>query len=320
VDVVSLAAFPPLRESFLDFDVKIDGRPLAPNEPTPHAPFRAVEPNYFGAVGISILRGRGFESTDRLGSARVAILSQSFARQLYGDADPLGRRIAPTGEVLKVSPFTGDWRTIVGVVADARNAGVENSPGPTVYEPFAQEFMPGAALVVRSSLDPAELGATIVRTIHDMAPQQLIEHVETLDQIRDESVAPRRLNALFVAVFGGLAVAIAMVGIAGVLAFSVRSRTPEIGIRMSLGADAARVRGMVLTEGGTLLVVGVALGLIGALFATRVLRSLLFGITAHDPFTLGAAAIGLAGVGLLACWIPAARAAQVDPAMTLRSE
>ncbi len=320
VDVAALAEVPPLREPILTFDLKVEGRPLVPNEPTPRAPFRSVDPQYFGAVGIPIVRGRKFEAIDRVGAPRVAIVSESFARQMFGDADPIGHRIAPTGDVLKVTPFTDDWRTIVGVVRDARESGVESDPEPTVYEPFAQEFIPSGALVVRTGSDAPTLGATIARTIHTMAPQQLIEHIETLDQIRYESVAPRRLNAMFVAVFGGLAVAIAMVGIAGVLAFSVRSRTAEIGIRMSLGADARRVRGMILGEGGALLLSGVAFGLVGALFATEVLRSLLFGITPHDPFTFGGSVIGLAIVGLLASWVPAARAAHVDPAITLRTE
>jgi len=320
VDVAALAEVPPLREPILAFELKVEGRPLAPNRPTPRAPFRSVDPQYFGAVGMPMVRGRNFESTDRVGSPRVVIVSESFARQLFGDADPIGHRIAPTGEVLKVTPFTDDWRTIVGVVRDARESGVDSDPEPTVYEPFAQELILSGALVILTGSDVPTLGATITRTIRDIAPQQLIEHVETLDQIRYESVAPRRLNAMFVAVFGGLALAIAMVGIAGVLAFSVRSRTAEIGIRMSLGADAARVRGMILGEGGGLLLRGVALGLVGALFATQVLRSLLFGITPHDPFTLGGSVIALAIVGLLACYVPAARAAHVDPAITLRTE
>jgi len=133
-------------------------------------------------------------------------------------------------------------------------------------------------------------------------------------------VAPRRLNALFIASFGALAFAIAMVGIAGVLAFSVSSRTSEIGIRMSLGADARRVRRMVLGEGGVLLVSGLIFGVTGALFAARLLRGLLFGITPYDPTTLGGVAIVLSAVGLAACWLPATRAASVDPAVALRAE
>jgi ABC-type antimicrobial peptide transport system permease subunit len=189
-----------------------------------------------------------------------------------------------------------------------------------MYEPFAQELIINGALVVRTTSDPAVLQSTIVRVIHEISPRQLIEHVATVEQIRDETVAPRRLNAMFITSFGALAFVIAMVGIAGVLAFSVSSRTSEIGIRMSLGADAGRVRRMVLGEGGVLLVAGLALGLTGAFYTARLLRGLLFGITPHDPVTLGAVALVLAAVGVAACWLPAARAARVDPAVALRAE
>ena len=164
------------------------------------------------------------------------------------------------------------------------------------------------------------LDGPVRRTIREMYPRQLIENVATLDQVRDATVAPRRLNALLITSFGALAMIIAIVGIAGVLAFSVSSRTNEIGIRMSLGADAARVRRMILGEGGVLLGAGLSLGVIGALLATRLLQGLLFGVQPHDPVTLGLVTIVLAAVGLAACWLPAMRAARVDPAVTLRAD
>ncbi|MGE5099053.1 MAG: FtsX-like permease family protein, partial [Deltaproteobacteria bacterium] len=198
--------------------------------------------------------------------------------------------------------------------------GLDGDLTPTMYEPFAQEFIVGATLVVRTTSDPTLIQPTIARVVHELSPQQLIENVATLDQIRGEAVAQRRLNAMFIAAFGALAFVIAMVGIAGVLAFSVSSRTAEIGIRMSLGADAARVRRMVLGEGGVLLVTGLVVGLTGALFASQLLRGFLFGITPHDPTTLGTVALVLAAVGVAACWLPAARAARVDPATALRAE
>ncbi|MGH7635452.1 MAG: FtsX-like permease family protein, partial [Gemmatimonadaceae bacterium] len=176
------------------------------------------------------------------------------------------------------------------------------------------------SLVVRASSDPAVVQPMIVRAVHELLPNQLIEHVATIAQVRDETVAPRRLNALFIASFSGLAFLIAMVGIAGMLAFSVSARTAEIGIRMSLGADAARVRRMVLGEGGALLAVGLTVGLAGAWFAAQLMRGLLFGITPHDPATLGGVAAVLMAVGLAACWLPASRAARVDPATALRAE
>ena len=222
--------------------------------------------------------------------------------------------------MLKFTPFTEEWRTVVGVVGDTRDGGLEGGPAAMVFEPFAQEFIVNGALVVRTTADPVALQPTIVRAIREVEPRQLIERVATLEQIHDETVAPRRLNAMFIGAFGVLAFAIAMVGIAGVLAFSVTSRTSEIAIRMSLGANAWRVYRMVLGEGGTLLASGLALGAGGALMAARLLRGLLFGVTPHDPVTLGAVAVVLAAVGVAACWLPAARAAHVDPAVALRAE
>ncbi len=320
VEAVSLASLAPLRSSIASFDVKGEGQTLPPNTATPRAALKTVDPHYFGVAGVPLLRGRTFASTDRRESARVAIINESLARQLFGDVDPIGRRVAWTGEVLKFSPLSGEWRTVVGVVGDTRDEGLENAPTPSVYEPFAQEFIMGATLVVRAADEPGALQPAVVRAIRAEAPGQLVEGVTTLDDIRDETVAPRRLNAMFIASFAALALLIAMVGIAGVLAFSVSRRTAEIGIRMSLGADAARVKRMVLSEGGVLLAGGVGAGIVGALLAGRLLRSLLFGVSPSDPTTLGGVALLLSAVGVLACWLPAARAARVDPAEALRAD
>jgi putative ABC transport system permease protein len=320
VEVVAIASQGPLRSSAFGLEVKAEGRPVPPDSPTPRAEFRSVDPNYFSAGGIPLLEGRVFQATDLREAPRVVVLNRSFAEQLFGNEDPIGRRVAWTGEVLKFTPLSGDWRTVVGVVGDTRDQGLLSGPTPTMYLPFAQEVIFNGDLVVRTAEDPEGLQAMIVRAIREISPQQLIERVQTLEQIRDEAVAPRRLNALFIASFGTLALVIAMVGIAGVLAFSVSARTAEIGIRMSLGADAGRVRRMVLGQGGLLLAAGLVVGLSGALLATRLLRGLLFGVTPHDPVTLGTVAVGLAAVGVAACWLPAARAARVDPAVALRAE
>jgi ABC-type antimicrobial peptide transport system permease subunit len=250
----------------------------------------------------------------------VVILNKSFAEKLFGTLDPIGRRVAWTGEVLKFVPISGDWRTVVGVVGDTRDAGLDASPTPTMYQPFDQEMTFNAALLLKTKANPAIMAPAAVKAIRELYPRQLIEKINTLDEVRDATVAPRRLNALFIACFGILAMVIAMVGIAGVLAFSVSSRTNEIGIRMSLGADAGRVHRMVLGEGGTLLLVGLAAGAVGALAASRLLRGLLFGVAPHDPTTLVAVALILGGVGVAACWLPALRAARVDPAVALRAE
>lgn len=320
VQAVSLSSSAPLRPAMMDMDVVAENRPIAPNQLAPHGSYHTADPDYFATAGIRILSGRGFVSTDQHKSAKVVVLSHALAQQLFGEENPVGRRVAYTGKLLKMSPFSDEWRTVVGVAGDTRDRGLENEVTPTIYEPFTQDVIIGASLVVRTSSDPDIVRPMVLRAIRDVEPTQIIDRVATVEQIRDQDVAPRRLNAMFITAFGALALLIAMVGIGGVLAFSVSSRTPEIGIRMSLGADAQRVRRMILGEGGVLLGAGLVAGLAGAWFAARMLRGLLFGITPHDPATLGAVAFALAAVGLAACWLPAARAARVDPAVALRAE
>jgi predicted permease len=320
VDVASVGSIVPLRGTQFALEVKAEGRALASGEATPRGTYKTADPNYFRAAGIPLLRGRTFTSTDRRDAARVVILNKSFAEKLFGDKDPIGRRVAWTGEVLKFVPISGDWRTVVGVVGDTRDDGLDGGPTPTIFQPFAQEEIFSGSLVIRTKSDPLLLQPTVLRAIRELYPRQLIENTATLEQVRDSTVAPRRLNALFIACFGALAMVIAMVGIAGVLAFSVSARTSEIGIRMSLGADSWRVHRMVLGEGGALLVAGLVTGAIGALVTTRLLRGLLFGVAPSDPITLTGVAFVIAAVGILACWLPAARAARVDPAVALRAD
>jgi len=320
VEVAAVGSNVPLRSTPFVLEVKAEGRPLADGEATPRAVSKTADPEYFRAAGIPLLKGRTFATTDRREGARVVILNKSFAERLFGDQDPIGRRVAWTGEVLKFIPVSGDWRTVVGVVGDTRDAGLDSDPTPVMFQPFAQEEIFSGALVIRTKFDPALLAPAAERAIRELYPRQLIENVATLEEVRDATVAPRRLNALFIASFGTLAMVIAMVGIAGVLAFSVTSRTAEIGIRMSLGADASRVRRMVLGQGGVLLATGLVVGVTGALLASRLMRKLLFGVAPHDPVTLAAVAFILTAIGVAACWLPAARAARVEPAVALRAD
>lgn len=320
VNTVALASGAPLRSPFLSFDIKAEERAPDPNAPTPHAAFKTVDPAYFAVTGIPLVAGRTFAASDDRAAPKVAILSASFAKRLFGDANPLGRRVALTGEVLKFTPFNDEWRVVVGVAADTRDHGLDADVTPVLYEPFAQEYIVGAALVVRTTLAPEALRPAVVQAVRQAAPGQLVERVATLEEIRDGSVGPRRLNAWFIVAFGSLALVIAMVGIAGAIGYSVRSRTAEIGIRMSFGADTRSVLWMVLREGGGLLASGIALGLLAALATTRLLRGLLFGVGPDDPLTLGGVAALLLLAGLGACWLPALRAARVDPAEALRSE
>jgi hypothetical protein len=256
---------------------------------------------------------------DRAGSDRVVIINRTLADKYFPDEDPLGKRIAWTGDVLRFTPFSGDWRTIIGVVGNTQDGGLDAEPRPVVFQPFAQELAMGGGFVIRADSNARALAAAATRIVRRLAPAAPIENVLTVRQIKDQSVSPRRLNAALVSSFGLLAVIIAAVGIAGVLAFSVSSRTNEIGIRMSLGADSGRVQRMVLREGGVLLAIGLLLGVAGAYLATGVIRGLLFGVAPHDPTTFVGVAVMMAAIGIVACWIPALRAARINPAITMRS-
>lgn len=320
VTEVGLGSTMPLRANEFMLEVKAEGRPLATGEAIPRAEFRTASPEYFRASGIPLLRGREFESTDREGGPRVVILNKTLATQLFGDRDPLGQRVAWTGDVLKFIPVSGDWRTVVGVVGDTKDGGLDAAPRPALFQPFAQEMAFSGGLVIRAERDAPSLIPAATRLVRQIAPQDPIENIMTVRQIRDESVAPRRLNAALVSSFGVLAVIIAAVGIAGVLAFSVSARINEIGIRMSLGADSAQVQRMILVEGGVLLGIGLALGVAGAVASARLIRGLLFGVTPYDPLTLAGVALVMLVIGLGACWLPALRAASVDPAVALRGK
>ena len=308
----------PLRRSSVVFEVKAEGKPLAVGAAMPRAELRTANPDFFTAAGIPLIRGRSFATTDRAESAMVVVINQVLADRYFPDEDPVGKRIAWTGDVLRFAPVSGDWRTVVGVVGNTRDGGLDAEPRPVVFQPFTQMLAIGGSLVVRAQ-DASALVPVLTRVVRRIAPTALIENVMTVAQIKDQSVAPRRVNAALVSSFGLLAVIIAGVGIAGVLAFSVSARTNEIGIRMSLGADGGRVQRMILREGGVLVIAGLFLGLGGAFFTARVIQGLLFGVTPSDPVTLLFVAATMAVIGIVACWIPAVRAARIDPAITMRA-
>jgi putative ABC transport system permease protein len=309
----------PLRNGGVRFDVKADGHAPKAGEPLPNAEFRTASPEYFGASGIPLVAGRAFTLTDQPGAPRVAIVNRVLADRMFPGEDPIGKRIAWTGDILRFTPISTEWRTIVGVTGNTQDGGLDAQPRPVVFSPFAQELPMGGSLVVRADSNVASLIAPATRIIRRIAPSAPIENVLTIAQIRDQSVAPRRLNAMLVSSFGLLAVIMAAVGIAGVLAFSVSARTNEIGIRMSLGAASGRVQRMILSEGGTLLAIGLVLGVLGSLLTTRMIQGLLFGVAPHDPATYVGVVVTMAAIGIGACWIPALRAARVDPAIAMRS-
>ena len=320
VSEVGIGSTMPLRSTEAVLDVRAEGRPLASGEAIPRADFRTVSPGFFRAAGIPLIAGREFAETDGKTSGKVVILNKTLAQRLFGDRDPIGQRVSWTGEVLKFIGLSDEWRTVVGVVGDTRDGGLDAAPRGAMFQPIKQGGVEWGGLVIRAQRDPAALAPAATRIVRNIVPNDPIENVLTIAQIKDQSVAPRRLNAILVSSFGVLAVIIAAVGIAGVLAFSVSARTNEIGIRMSLGADSARVQRMILAEGGLLLVYGLFLGVAGALIGTRLIQGLLFGVQPNDPLTLIGVALMMVLVGIGACWLPALRAAKIDPAVAIRRQ
>ena len=250
----------------------------------------------------------------------MAIVNQTLAKLLFPGEDAVGRRVTWTGDVLKFIGLQEEWMTIVGVVRDTKDGGLDAKPVRAIYTPFQQGVFPTGGLVIRTEVNPLGLAQAAREVVRSVDPRQPVEKLMALDAIRDESVGPRRINAMLIGSFSLLALVIAAIGIAAVLAFTVSARTNEIGIRMSLGANSGMVQRMVLAEGGVLLAVGLLLGVVGAILTTRLMQELLYGVAPDDPVTVIGVSVLMAVVGVSACWIPARRAARINPLMAIRGK
>jgi predicted permease len=282
---------------------------------TPLTELQTVSVDYFETIGTPLLQGRTFDAGDQSGGLQVAILNESMAEFYFPDRDPLGRRVARK----LFNGKWGQWLTVVGVVADTRSVGLDRDPVHTLYQASAQSFAP-QTLLVRTEGDSKPLAGQVIEEVRALDPNRPVVSVQTLDDLRTENMAPQRLNATLFAVFAMLALIIATVGIAGVLSFSVSQRTNEFGIRMTLGADQARVLTMVLREGATLAALALGIGGIGALALSRFLSGLLFEIQPNDPVTFVAVGVLLALVAVAASLAPARSATSVDPMRALRAD
>jgi putative ABC transport system permease protein len=309
----------PLRAQ-AQMDIDIEGRVLGPAERPHRADWRGASLDYFKAAGIPLVKGRTFETADQAPGAKVAVINQTLAAQIFPGEEPIGKRFAIAGVALRLGFVKkDDWLTVVGVVGATQDGGLDAKPMAAFFLPLADGSATSGTLVIGTEREAAAQIPAATSVIKRIAPSALIDRVATIAQIKAESVAPRRLNAALISSFGLLAVLIAGVGIAGVLAFSVNSRTTEIGIRMSLGANRGQVERMILGEGGRLVIAGLAIGVVTAFFATRWIQGLLFNVAPNDPVTFAGVATLMAVIGLVACWIPALRAARVDPAITMRA-
>jgi putative ABC transport system permease protein len=293
----------------------IENRPRDPSELALELPFDRVLPNYFQTMGIPLVKGRAFTALDARDTPPVAIVNETFIKRYFPNEDPLNKRFTFGGGGLNAR-----WITIVGVVRDTKRQGVEQPVRIESWFPLAQRPSGSMEVVLRTTGDPLALSRAAREAVWSLDRNLPIPKIQTMEQILSERVAQRRLNMLLLGLFALVALILAAVGIYGVMNYAVTQRTHEIGIRMALGAQGADVLRMVVWQGMSLTLVGVALGLLAALALTRVMRNLLFEVGATDPLTFAALAVLLTGVALVACWIPARRATKVDPMIALRCE
>ena len=314
VESAGLISDTPLTDNgnFLAFT--IEGQISSPNDPIQDATTHTVSPDYFKTMGIPLKRGNLFTTHDRADTPGVVVISEEMAKRYWGDADPLGKRITLDG-----GP-NPTWYTIIGIVGDTRNDSLNEKPYPQMYGPIAQNPRRLLNLVVQSSTDTTTLIPLLRNQIKELDANVPVFNIKTMAQIFGDSIARQRFNAMLIVLFAVLALILAAVGIYGVISYSVALRNHEIGVRMALGAKSSDILKMVVGQGLKLVTIGIVIGLIAILGLSSLLTSLLFEVSATDPVTFLAVALILAGVALVACLVPARRAAKTDPMVALRYE
>jgi putative ABC transport system permease protein len=279
------------------------------------ADFEPVSPRYFETLGIPILKGRGFTPADKDGAPPVAIVNQVLARKLFPNGDAIGHRIRRSGK--------HDWETIVGVVGEVHLEGQTEKVHPQVFFPAAQTSLypvPVADFAIRTAGAPRSILREVQRQVWAIDKDQPVTRVETLEEVVSASVAQRRFQALLLLLFAGVALVLSVVGVYGVVSYAVVQRTPEIGLRLALGAQRENILRLTIARALRPILAGLAVGLAGALAASRLLTSLLFEVKPSDPTTFALVAALLGVVALGACLIPARRSTRVDPMVALRYE
>jgi len=296
-----------------DYDFGVEGYNSPSPELNPNEQAREVMPGYFRALGIPLLQGRLLEESDGPDSPKVVLASESLARKYWGEQNPLGRRIKLWGLEAE-----GPWWTVVGIVGDVRHFGLEAETKPILYFPYTQRPKRTMSIVIRTQADPAAMANVISRQTLALDPGQPVYAVKALEQYVSDSAAVPRFRTLLLGLFAGLGVLLAAVGLYGVISYTVSQRTREIGIRMALGAHRRDVLKLVVGQGMTLALIGLALGLFASLALTRLIKDFLFNVSATDPLTFAVIALLLACVAFLACYLPARRATKVNPLTALR--
>jgi predicted permease len=320
VEQVALGTVVPWRDpGFFAAQFTAEGYRKANGEEDPRAEFRTVSPGFFSSIGVPIIAGRDFNEGDRRDGEKVVIVSQSLAQRMFPNMDAVNRRMMWTDPVTKFIGVSRDARRIVGVVRDVDDEHLVPSPSMTVYHPMEQEIG-GGRLFVHAKMDPYPLVPAITKVIRDLAADQPVERAATLEDVRAEVLAPNRVNALVFSGFAAVALAIAVVGVAGVLAFSVSARTREFGIRLAVGSTPSALLALIVREGAVIGVCGIVAGAIGGIALTRVVSSYIAEVEMPGAVPIVGAAAVLVAAAILASLMPAARASRVDVLDALRSE
>jgi putative ABC transport system permease protein len=306
------SALPLSREgSEMEPPYTVIGRPQPGDEPTALSTF--VTPGYFGAIGMRLVRGRLLDERDTATSRPVVVVNETMARRVWPGEDPIGQRIRSSLSFAGVAV-----REVVGVVGDVRQAGLQDRPQPAYYVPHRQVPFGSMTFIVRTNGDPARVVPSLQRAIWSLNPRVAFAGIETLDGLLRDTLAARRFTLALLAGFSFVAIVLASIGLYGLVSFSVGERTAEIGIRLALGAGKESVVGLVMRQGMTIALAGLAVGVAASLVLTRYLGSMLFGVTAADPVTYALLGVAVASVSALACYLPARRATRVDPLVAMR--
>jgi putative ABC transport system permease protein len=318
VESVGINTRLPLSTSGMKFSFSVEGRTMPNDSNLPFAIYRVVNPDYFNAMGIPLQRGRVFDTRDSAESTPVFLINRRLAEQFWPGQDPTGKR-------LKIGPADSPnpWVTIIGVVGDARQAGLYGEQLAELYAPYAQErrsWMSPRDLVVRTSDDPASVAGAVRQAVWAVDKDQPVTNIRTMDQVFAATISRERFQTLLLGLFAALALVLACVGLYGVISYAVVRRTHEIGVRMALGAQPWDVLRLVLRQGMTLTLVGLCFGIAVALAVTRVMADMLYGVGPKDAVTFISAGALLTVVAFLACYLPARRATKVDPLIALRYE
>jgi len=303
----------PLAEGGI-FAFIIEGRASALSADNPDAVWRAINPDYFRTMGMRLRRGREFTEQDQPGAVEVIVINETMAASFWPGEDPIGKRI----QIYDMEPMP--WREIVGVVNDTKEAGLGAPTRPEIYVPFSQRPRAAMTLIAHTAAGPEQLAGAMRGAVQAVDPEQPVYRISTMEQFFSAEVAVPRATMFLVGALAVAALVLAAVGIYGVMAHAVTQQTHEIGIRTALGATQGDVLRLVVAQGMTLTLIGVVIGLAGAFALTRLMTSLLFGVSATDPATFTVIALLLTGVALFACYIPARRATKVDPLAALRYE